>query len=664
MCKKNYYNLDNNYQTILKIVKVILEQVQKINIQTIQKVKFENNKKQDYINNWNKRLFLHIDNDEKPITLADAFIVPHYKVYKKIERINFDIHDTLEQIIDKFMKYDKTSTMLITGVPGIGKSSIVSWISDIYKYDNIIVLRFRDWDREELEKGLLNSICSTLSCNKKDLNNWILIIDGFDEIKYLDKRDYLLDEFLNDIKDFENFKLIITSRQAYITSNNFQNHIDISEFDITQVEIFYELIKGEELNNKDKIEQYLSVLGVPVILYMALMSNIDIKENPTKPELYNHIFAKEGGIFDKFSYDGTEYDIGNQVMRHPNNIKKYLVFMQKVAFMMFEKNEICLIKDKDNYEVPELDIDKNKISILEFPIKHIFDKINAKIEFIHKSIYEYFVAEYIFTFMRNMLDKSKKKLAGILGQMLKSNVLSCEILEFLQYKILQEANNKFNIVYETFQLMMRDGMTYYTKKYYKNVIECEITVFTNMLEVLHLWELENYLELENFSLIYMNDNINLKKINLTGQQLEGIIAKKINLESAQLCGTKINNSILEEANLHKANLENASIKYVNFSNAIFTEAILRRTELKKVDLTNTDFREVVLNDFDIYGANLDNSIWHIDDLRKIYAQLYNTKFSYITITTTYNQKIVSRNDYLSKKGFDDFMNWLRDELGI
>lgn len=667
--EKLHYELYNNNQAILNIVKIILEQVQKINIQTIQKVKFENNKKQDYINKWNKRLFLHMDNDEKPITLAGAFIVPHYKIYKKIERMNFKIYDTLEQVIEKFMKYDKTSTMLITGVPGIGKSSIVSWISDIYKYDNIIVLRFRDWDREELEKGLLNSVCSTLSCNKKDLNNWVLIIDGFDEIKYLDKKDYLLDVFLNDIKDFENFKLIITSRQPYIASYNFQNHIDILEFDITQVEIFYELIKGEELSNKDKIEQYLSVLGVPVILYMALMSNIDIKENPTKPELYNHIFAKEGGIFDKFSYDGTEYDIGNQVMRHPINIEKYLTFMQKVAFMMFEKNEICLVKDKDNYEVPELDIDKNKISILEFPIKHIFDKINAKIEFIHKSIYEYFVAEYIFTSMSNMLDNSTRKLAGILGQILKSNVLSCEILEFLQYKILQEANNKFNIVYETFQMMMKDGMTYYTKKYYKNVIECEMKVFTNMLEVIHLWELENYLELDDSLLIYMNDNINLKKINLKGQQLEGITVKKINLESAQLCWAKINNSILEEANLHKANLEMATITHVNLSNAIITEAVLRRAEFKKVDLTNadlrnTDFREVILSDFDIFGANLDNSIWHIDDLRKIYAQLYNTQFTCIIITTTYNQKVVSRNDYLSKKDFDDFMNWLYDELGI
>ena len=131
-------------------------------------------------------------------------------------------------------------------------------------------------------------------------------------------------------------------------------------------------------------------------------------------------------------------------------------------------------------------------------------------------------------------------------------------------------------MYETFQMMMKDGMTYYTKKYYKNVIECEMKVFTNMLEVIHLWELENYLELDDSLLIYMNDNINLKKINLKGQQLEGITVKKINLESAQLCWAKINNSILEEANLHKANLEMATITHVNLSNAIITEAVLKQ----------------------------------------------------------------------------------------
>lgn len=153
---------------------------------------FQNDKKQKYIDNWNSRLFLHLDNDERPITLADAFIMPDFEMHKSINRIGFSSDDTLDKIIEKFIKYDKTSIMLITGVPGIGKSSITSWIANEYKdYEGVIILRFRDWESEELENGLLKAICNTLGCKKNDLEAKSLILDGFDEIKALEIKDNL-----------------------------------------------------------------------------------------------------------------------------------------------------------------------------------------------------------------------------------------------------------------------------------------------------------------------------------------------------------------------------------------------------------------------------------------------------------------------------------------
>ena len=620
-----YGKLDNDSQAILEIVKTILEQVQKQNIQAVRKEHFSNNKKQDYIRNWEKRLFLHIDNEKNPITLAEAFIVPYYKMYKKIDRMGFFDYDTLDVIITKFMRYDKSSSMLITGVPGIGKSSIVSWISEKYKQEDVIVLRFRDWDREELEKGLLNSICSTLSCNKRDLNNSVLIIDGFDEIKRLDEKDNLLDTFMNDIKDFENFKIIITSRQAYISPDSFQIYLDILEFDIKQVETFYKLIKSKELSNKEKIKQNIKILGIPVILYMALMSGIDIKENPSKPELYNQIFAQEGGIFDKFSYEGTEYDIGNQILRHPNNIKIYLGFMQKAAFIMFEKKELCLIKDKDDYQVPKLEIDKKEISILEFPIKHLFDKTNVKIEFIHNSIYEYFVSEYIFTSIREAMDISKEKLASAFGRMLKSNVLSCEILEFLQYRILKETDNKFHVVYETFQMMIENGMTYYTGQCYKSAIDCEMNVFANMLEIIHLWNFKS-IEFEKCVDDYIKCNINhalnLKNLKFENAKWERTNLVKSNLSGIFLSGANLKNAVLIEVKLQNAKLDNAVLENVDLTEADLTGADLKGANLRNAifrnaNLTGADLRGVILEGTDFSNANFTRANLQGLDLRKL-----------------------------------------------
>jgi len=157
--QKNKYDYDEMTQIKNKLDEVIQilnekKDIEKINV--VLNVEFQNDKKKDYIENWNSRLFLHQDTDMEPITLADAFITPDYRIYKDIKEIGFSEDDTLDKIIEKFIRYNKTSTMLITGVPGIGKSTITSWIANEYKDDNrVIILRFRDWESEELEKGLL-----------------------------------------------------------------------------------------------------------------------------------------------------------------------------------------------------------------------------------------------------------------------------------------------------------------------------------------------------------------------------------------------------------------------------------------------------------------------------------------------------------------------------
>ncbi|MCI8565044.1 MAG: ATP-binding protein [Lachnospiraceae bacterium] len=69
-------------------------------------------------------------------------------------------------MIRKFANSPGTSAMLITGAPGMGKSSLVSWIAHTYQRDDqFILLRFRDWESEELAQGLLKAICRTLAYN-------------------------------------------------------------------------------------------------------------------------------------------------------------------------------------------------------------------------------------------------------------------------------------------------------------------------------------------------------------------------------------------------------------------------------------------------------------------------------------------------------------------
>lgn len=220
---KNYGSINEGIQMILVIVQMILKQIHNKDSKENdikREEKFKNNKKQDYIDNWNSRLFLHLDNEERPVTLADAFIMPEFDYCMRFGMIEFSDDDNMEDIIGKFLNYNRTSAMLILGDPGIGKTSITSWIANKYENNSdIIIIRFRDWESEELEKGLWKAIYSTLGCEKKDLKDKILIIDGYDEIK--NTKRLLLNKFFNSLLDFNNFKLIITSRVSYISEEHF-----------------------------------------------------------------------------------------------------------------------------------------------------------------------------------------------------------------------------------------------------------------------------------------------------------------------------------------------------------------------------------------------------------------------------------------------------------
>lgn len=623
---------------------------------------FENNKKQDYIKIWNSRLFLHLDNNEKPLTLADVFIKPDYTIYQYSQKINFSDKDTLEDMIEKFVSYERTSTMLVTGVPGMGKTSIVSWIAQKYEAnDDLIILRFRDWDSEDLDNGLLKAICNTLKCNRKNLNGKLLVLDGFDEIKSLDRRKQILNKFLNDIKDLEKSKIIITSRPTYIDSTNFQIRVELLQFGVEKIQRFYQKITRIKLNENEINKSNLDVIGIPVILYMAIMSGIDITKNATKPELYNHIFAERGGIFDKF----CEYDSGSQIMRNPDNIMCYLEFLRITAFKMFEKNELVL--SRSECEIPELSFQGKTVSVLEFPIKHLFENTSANIEFIHTSIYEYFVSEYIFCAISEIIKEDNFKiedLSCIMGKLFKYRKLTSEIIEFLEYKVRNSLNNKYDIVSNAFDLMLENGMTYYTGECYRNVMDCEMNIFSNMLEIIHFWDKDYFtfnnkitdyivynkskgLNLRKLDLerLYLY-NVNLNEVNLNGANLNRAHLNGIHLSGAYLNGIHLNGASLIRADLSKAFLCEAYLDGADLRGAYLNGVHLRGAYLRGTYLKGVDLRGVDLNGVDLSEAILKGSIINEDQIDYL---IQNCNLQEIRVYIEEMEDSISYDEYCEKR---------------
>lgn len=419
------------------------------------------------------------------------------------------------------------------------------------------------------------------------------------------------------------------------------------------MERFYYNITRKVLSKNEEIESYLGVLGIPVILYMAIMSNIDLHENHTKPELYNRIFAEKGGIFDKFYNGETEYSKGKQLFRDPKVINEYLRFLREVAFRMFEKNGLRLVKDE--YKVPQLYFDGKLLFISEFPIKYLFEKTEDSLEFIHKSIYEYFVSEYVFYLIDIKIESSNETLAGVLGYLFKGNVLSEEILEFLRYKIV---SIDFNIISRAFQLMLQDGMTFYTNKCYKNVIDREMNVFANMLEILHLWgkdilvldkSVSNYIQY-NKKLILNLNNVYLEKKHIDSDDLSNVDLQnkelsKVDLRGAYLRGAYLDEAIFIGADLSGTDLIGAHLKRAHLKGAHLTGAVLIGASLADAELQEAKLEEADLSKANLRGAKLENakltkaklsySMWHEEDIPNVLLQLMEAEFTYIAV---YNKK--------------------------
>ena len=281
---------------------------------------------------------------------------------------------------------------------------------------------------------------------------------------------------------------------------------------------------------------------------------------------------------------------------------------------------------------------------------------------------------------------------------LKNNKISTELLEFLKYKINVSALSiEFNKVVQAFQLMLEDGMTYYTYSYYKNVIACEMNIFYNMLDIIHLWKNKIFVMSDLlFHYIKPNRNysFNLSKIdfhgvNLRGMDLRGMDLRGMDLRGSNLSGLDLNGMDLREADLREANLKGANLRGANLRGANLRNADLRNANLREINLREADLREADLREADlskgiiretdlsqaklsrvnlsesdlrwstllnvdindIKGINMRNvkieySIWMENDIRRILSELKEVGFAYFAINDKYGKKRVYRKDAL------------------
>lgn len=642
---------------------------------------FRNDSKEKYIKRWKSRLFLHRRKGDKNLTLENTYIHPLCKkIYPEEQK---ETLDNLETQLQEFFANGKS--LLLIGPPGIGKTSVVCYLANKYREDqNVFVLRFSDWEREDWDELvdkkyhsiLAAAICKKINCKQKDLENKVIILDGFDEIKYGDDSNKLLAKFTIFLRGIKGTKLIVTSRENYIEIENikFEKVIKLCQFNEEKAAIFANtLLDKNTFKESDFNTDDLEVYGIPVILYMAITAQIDITKNDNKYNIYERIFALDGGIFDRFS---TESELGYTQTVHIVSIEKKTFYniLCKTAFAMFKRDNISILY-KEYLKIVSSeceDVLQSSLVWFDFPIDNLYEKGNT-IEFVHKSIYEYFAAEYIFheilkVYNNYILSHNINQTAEELSNLLCYNEISSEIQNFINYKFLNyfSEHKVLQARYKIFSeemlyKILSVGPTYFLKNNLDNlfsqnsnlkiIIDLENMLFSNLMHMIHLGKKTTdklVLQDSTIELIIRYIHINQLKtgIDLSYMDLGASLNQSMGLNYLSVINLSLKGAILHEVKFEHSKFERGS----------FVSATIRDTTIMDCDFVCTGFRSSVFNRVNAVNCVIAKAVFigvQFDNVSFSNTAFFNSVFE---DGAKFNQLEFKRSAFVNVELNDDFKN--------
>ncbi len=435
-----------------------------------------------------------LDNKKYFFPSAEQFNEYFHRTYKKVSIVNTLVFNNSQKLlkniyiplnlsspdgqiknhkIDGYPGYlfNRFEKLLITDTAGMGKSTMMKIIFSNIVENQIGIPILIELRRLSSEKTIIDEIHGQLNSINKDFNSelllellsvggFILILDGYDEIS-LKERDLVTADIQNFIsKTAKNNKFIITSRpeKALSSFGDFQEfRIDPLKkkeaFDLlrkydNQGSISSLLIKKLQEKNMNDIDEFLSNPLLVSLLFTAFEHKqvIPFKKYLFYRQVYDANFEShdltKGDSYTHDKYSKLEIDDFHRVLRH---IGFTCLKLQKIEFDKDQLLEI-ITQSKDfcaGLEFNASDLLNDLISSVP-----LFTKDGVYFKWAHKSIQEYFAAQFIY------LD-SKGKQEEIL-------------MKFYEHKNIDKFINVLDLFYD---------MDY---KSFRNVIEKQLlTEFLN-----------------------------------------------------------------------------------------------------------------------------------------------------------------------------------------
>ena len=640
-----------------------------------------------YRNDWNKKMFLTRD-----ISLRKLYRLPYYEEYKKE---NCSLYQRLKNVLKNSDDFSQRM-LLILGQPGSGKTALMSYVLNHYSDELtgriVRMYSFRsftriDWNNEP--ENLFREMLNDMGLEREDLNNSVLILDGLDEVRMSDKQEQFLNFIYSDwitSNTIKKFSLLVTCRINRISDTDDLDcpYIHLRPFSKKQIVKFvkkYNKYDSDSINKLKNIIQVLEgnntvkeVLGIPLILYMILALGIELDKESNLVEIYDKIFSVDG--------KNSIYQHANYNYRQDHNVtgkinKPIHRFSKEIAMEMWKDENKQAVVKRDDYEriVEDIALSITENEIMDIDVRDLLigqyfveGKDSCELYFVHRSMYQYFVALSIFDAIQDMMSKGSpsdkiKELQNNFCTLKDSKQKNPEITSFAeiigidliyedpdieQYLLYMIKNKpikdnqwwKDNECWKSFFACFLDqGLTRYVDDYKESTLECfdkELNRFYNLI-----WLTREQLIRVDSSQLYYNvaevdeklcfylrqrqrRRVDLSGVDLIGADISeaglseadmsGAVLIGADLSGTNLAGTDIRGAYLIRTHIYGADLNRADLSGADLSGADLCGAVLYKADISEANLSEANLGGVNLSESYIRGANLRGAVLYKADI--------------------------------------------------
>ncbi len=572
--------------------------------------------------------------------------------------------------------------MILLGQPGQGKTSFCRRFlhdhinPEALDENKVFFVRLRD---VRSTRELFSDPSRTLEehvCRKIDLNSNYLdrnifyrsvwLLDGLDELSIQDGDARDTDDFIKKLlrlqEQHPRLRILLTSRYGQVDLDKYLRHepvwiAAIAGFDKTRQLEWLEKYRHfhpdchldasyiEAMHNdggRSPYEHLRELIDQPVLLHLIAIANVHIPENTNRAAIYTQLFDQ----LIKRTWDQRTWDQRAQIdsLRNLSGPQELRTYIREIAFAIYTSEYEYLRK----HDLEKLPASAQFIQALgdRAELKHVLrylmvafymqetprdardteesdDNRAYAVEFLHKSLQEYLVAEKIWEEIKKFkaTDRTRKHIIDDAGEALKQvwklfskKVMSLEVYGYLREHIAQESETDREAVF--------DRMYHFAPELLERHFLYEITPSTPLKAAMYTffeyWGVMAALQLRRNTVPEEPGGrdwfVELLKVASFFTTRHWSFHRTWILRYADLSNADLSNANLSNADLSNANLSNADLVYAKLNSARLNGADLRRANLGRTDLnlgrlqyanlSGTSLRQANLGLANLSGANL------------------------------------------------------------